>query len=507
MKHVLAQRYQARGDALTVLVLRGQPAQNVEKVRSLYGGAPLGFIAADEVTALEALTSGADEALIWPPHDDQSIHGFLDRTRLRATLRKEQELLRSSLVHNEKLAALGTLVAGVAHEISNPLTALQLSVEAFRGFLEPVLAGAQEVARLARRGAGATASEMDEVMQLSENGAPLTEGDELLGEIVHAVKSIANVVRDLRVFARSDSDSEAAQMVQVPNLVDQALRLVGREITSHGHIERDYGPDVPAIVAPPGKLTQVIINVLVNAAHAIREIERPVHRVRITTRTDGEYIAISVSDTGPGISPESLDRIFDPFFTTKRPGVGTGLGLPISRSIVQQLSGDLIVESVHGEGATFVILIPVPDEEMVRKSMDSLTPIAPFRRDKRPNVLLVDDDERILRAYARALAPTCNVLLASDGQEAIDLLRSGSPVDIIVTEMLMPEMDGEALHRWLRKERPELAERTVFVTAEATLIRYQSFLSSLQNPVLLKPVSTASLRDAINRVVEHEPAL
>ena len=124
-------------------------------------------------------------------------------------------------------------------------------------------------------------------------------------------------------------------MCGVEEIVDHALRLVGRELFHHALLERDYAPDLPKLVVPRNRVTQVMVNVLINAAHAIREVERPAHRMRIRARADDEFVAIGVSDTGPGIPPESLGRIFDPFFTTKRQELGTGLGLPISRSILR----------------------------------------------------------------------------------------------------------------------------------------------------------------------------
>jgi CheY-like chemotaxis protein len=248
----------------------------------------------------------------------------------------------------------------------------------------------------------------------------------------------------------------------------------------------------------------VLINTLVNAAHAIREIERPSHHVRISTRSDSEHVAISIADTGPGIAPEALDHIFDPFFTTKRVGAGTGLGLSISRSIMQDLGGDLLVTSVHGEGATFILLIPVADKaDFLQAMRGSTASVAPPKHRERPSVLFVDDDQKVLRAYSRAFGRTCNVLLASDGQEAIDLLRSGSAPDAIVTELALPELDGAALYSWISRERPGLARRTIFVTADSTTERYRSFLSELGNPLLLKPVNAANLLDAINAAVQH----
>ncbi len=500
---ILRDRYES--EDLCVLLLPTPAEHAIREARSQFGGAPLGFVALDEVVALEAVSNGADEVLVWPARDDTAIHGFFDRTKLRARLRKEQEQSSAAVAHAEKLAALGTLVAGVAHEINNPLTVLQLSVEACTSLMKPLTNVAHELKVLSVRGGGATAEQVRTLFELSQTGAPQREGKELLDEMLAAATSIAEVVRDLRIFARSDGDREAPELVDVNDVIDQALRLVGREVEAAGHIERDYSSELPRLVVPQGRLTQVLINILVNASHAIREVERPVHRVRISTRADEEFVAISISDTGPGIAPDAVERIFDPFFTTKRAGYGTGLGLSISKSIMRGLGGDLIVESVHGTGATFIAFVPIPDHATIREAyLHARGPSQHPRAVERRNVLVVDNDERILKAYARVLGRSCNVMIASDGQEAIDLLRSGSKADALVTELSLPDVDGQSLFEWLQQKEPALAERTVFVAAEATRERYKTFLGCVNNRVLTKPITASTLLMALNETVRAE---
>jgi signal transduction histidine kinase/ActR/RegA family two-component response regulator len=464
----LADRYATQHTS--VELVQGAPNDVVPCIRQRVGGAPLGFVAIDEVAALEALSCGADEVMVWPALDERAIHGFFDRIRLRASLRKGQERSRASMVHAEKLSALGTLVAGIAHEINNPLMALQLSIEAS--------------------------------MSNAANGTPRVDGRELLEEMLSASSAIASVVRDLRVFARADGDQEETRIIDTNDVVEQALRLVGREISTVGHIERDYSQALPRVVVPHGRLIQVLVNVLINAAHAINDVTREAHRVRVTTRADAEYVAISISDTGPGIASETLSHIFDPFFTTKRSGLGTGLGLSISRSLMRELGGDLIVESVHGSGATFIALVPLPDHATMRaaylkdREVGARQPL-----NKRYSLLVVDEDERILKAYVRMLSSSCDVLTARDGQEAIELLSSGSCPDALVTELSLPELDGEQLFEWLRRERPQLASRTVFVSAETTREEHRQFLEETGHRALTKPVSANQLWEALASLV------
>ena len=496
----LADRYATHDTQ--IVVVDGPASEFLPRLRERVGGAPLGFVAIDEVMALEALSYGADEVLVWPALDDRAIHGFFDRTQLRASLRRGQEQNRAAMVHAEKLSALGTLVAGVAHEINNPLMALQLSIEACMSLMTPLTNVVHELNVWSNRGWGATPEQVQMLYDLALTGAPRVEGRQLLEEMLVASSAIGSVVKDLRVFARADGDREEAQMLDANDVVDQALRLVGREIGMVAHIERDYARALPRVVVPHGRLTQVLVNILINAAHAINDVQREVHRVRVTTRADTEYVAISISDTGPGIASEALSHIFDPFFTTKRSGLGTGLGLSISRSIMRDLGGDLIVESVHGSGATFIALLPLPDHATMRKAYLQNRDAAVRRPlSKRHTVLVVDDDQRILKAYARMLASSCDVIMASDGQEAIDLLSSGSTPDAVVTELSLPDVDGRALFEWLRRERPALAARTVFVTSEATRERYKAFLADALNGTLTKPVSANELWAALANLV------
>ncbi|HVY26421.1 MAG TPA: ATP-binding protein [Polyangiaceae bacterium] len=502
LRGTLADRFES--EDIRVELVSGPPAEVLSNARRQMGGAPIGFVVDDEVSALEALTAGADEVLIWPPRDDSAIQGFFDRVKLRATLRRGQERANAALVHAEKLTALGTLVAGVAHEINNPLTALQLGIEASANLLSPLAKVASELEMWASRGWGATPEQIQTLHALVDSGASPQEGRQLLDEMLGAIASIANIVRDLRIFARSDAGREEAQLLDVSDVIDQALRLAGREINVLARIERDYARDLPRVLVPHGRLTQVLVNVLANAAQAIREVERPAHRVRIVTRSDGENVAISISDTGPGIAPHILEHIFDPFFTTKRAGYGTGLGLSISRSIMYDLGGDLIVESVHGSGATFILLLPIPDYASVRRAYLRQRTVTATRSQPAPKrtVLVVDDDDRVLSAYARALGRSCDVLMASDGREAVELLSSGSQPDAIVCELALPELDGKALLEWLERERPELARRTVFVSSETTQQQYEDFVGQLANCVLTKPVSAGALLTALNEVAD-----
>jgi signal transduction histidine kinase/CheY-like chemotaxis protein len=489
------------GSPITLRVLDGFPGDGVARERSAGVREPLGVITRTEAEAFAAIAAGADDARVVDGLDLPGFIAFLDRVGLRARHRRETENRQAAIAHSEKLAALGTVVAGVAHEINNPLGVVILDVESVRSNVEPLLRAQEEIFRLAQRGTSATRDEVAILAEIAQTGtAPVdVRGD--LDDVDAALRTITDVVRDLRILARAEAE-EKTEPVYLPDLVDQVLRIVGKQITSIAALERDYGADVPTLLLPRSRVTQVLTNLLINAAHAIAEVRRPMHRVRISIRCDAEAIALSISDSGPGIAPEIVERIFDPFFTTKRVDRatgGTGLGLSISRSILHDLSGDLIVESVHGEGATFIAMIPTERRRVERPRLHTGTSVAPPMA--RSSVLVVEDEEALLRGLATALRRRFHVLLASDGQEAIDLLTSGSKPDAILCDLALPVLNGFQLYEWLLQNYPDLARHTVFMTANVTDEGASKFIARVDKPVIEKPVTRERLLSVLDRVM------
>lgn len=487
----------------------GSAHRAVSSVRERLGGAPIGYVAVDAASELEALAAGADDTLVVPRSGSPpALEGFVARVRLRARLRGEQWALRAAAAHTEKLAALGVVVAGVAHEINNPSAAVMFSLEYLSRSLPPLVEVAARLEALAKAGSGADSAEVRRLAELAISRGPAAENLEVIGEISTAMRVIGDIVRDLRVFSRT-GDDETNEVVDVHAVVDQVLRSLRGEIGAQALIERDFTSASPVVFLPRSRLVQVITNVLINASHAMRDIERPVHRLRISTRVDGEAVVVSISDTGPGIRPEVLERIFEPFYTTKARGVGTGLGLSVSREIAQRLGGALFAESELGEGSTFALLVPLaPASEVSRARAASLAPaVAP----NRGRVLLVDDDERVLRSCARLLGESYDVLVASDGAEAIAMLESGSTADVVVTDVAMPDVGGRELHRWLLAERPALAAATIFVTAAVRADDVSDASDpSASVPVLEKPlehdVLSKAVADCLRRREANRPA-
>jgi signal transduction histidine kinase len=252
-----------------------------------------------------------------------------DITALRG-LQQERDGLIVRLLEQEKLATIGTLAAGVGHEINNPLACTLLSLEVLRRMLAEATATA-DLAEWVTRAEGARA-------------------DCLSGAL-----RIRDIASELRDFGRPDTDQRTA--VPVVEALERALRMAAHQIEPRAAIVRSFG-DVPLVMACPGRLEQVFLNLLLNAAHAIGKGDPTHHRITIATYLDGDRVCASIADTGAGILPEHLPRLFEPFFTTKPSNLGTGLGLAICRDIVRRHHGEIAVESTVGEGTKFVVGLP-----------------------------------------------------------------------------------------------------------------------------------------------------
>jgi two-component system NtrC family sensor kinase len=502
----LSARRDGAGLAIETIVAHDSATNAIPRLRSAGATGPLGMVARTEAEAFAAVAAGADDACAIDGLDLARLVAFIDRVALRTMQRREAENRHTLAVQAEKLAALGAVVAGVAHEINNPLGIVILNVESTRTNVESILRAQEEVVRLAERRTGVPSEDLLRIVNSSTSNVTFADVRADLDDVTTALQTIADVVRDLRIFARAGG-SEKAEPIYLPDLVDQVLRIVGKQITSVAALERDYGADVPELLLPRSRLTQVLTNLLINAAHAIDEVRRPMHRVRISIRHDNEAVALSITDTGPGIAPDIVERIFDPFFTTKRGDRevgGSGLGLSISRSILHDLGGDLIVESVHGAGATFIAVSPTEGRRVTRQARypNLLANVPP---NGRSSVLVVEDEESLLRSFAAALRQRFHVLLAADGREAIDLLESGSAPDAVLCDVNMPVLNGFELYEWLLEHRPMLARHVLFITANATDQMASDFFARNEKPVLEKPVTRERLLATMDRVVTGSP--
>jgi CheY-like chemotaxis protein len=241
--------------------------------------------------------------------------------------------------------------------------------------------------------------------------------------------------------------------------------------------------------ADEGRLEQVILNLLLTAAHALPESQRATNEIRVCVRPGAEGNAVlEVTDNGEGISPDVVPRIFDPFFTTKPPGKGTGLGLSICHGIIASLGGQITVHSIVGEGTTFRVSLPTTDARKGESPPPSNdTPAAPGVR--RARVLVVDDEVQLANTLRELLASEHHVVATTSGADALTAIRSGEDFDVVLCDLMMPGMDGMELYEHIRMERPGLERRIVFMTGGAFTATAAEFLGSIENRRVEKPFS------------------
>jgi CheY-like chemotaxis protein/two-component sensor histidine kinase len=300
---------------------------------------------------------------------------------------------------------------------------------------------------------------------------------------------VREIVRDLKTFSRGDDD--AKELVDVRRVLQSALALAANELRHRAQLEIALSP-APPVLASEHRLGQVFLNLVINAAQAIPEGRAGEHRIRAATGADPDGRAlVEIADTGSGIPPEVLPRIFDPFFTTKPVGVGTGLGLAICHSIVAALGGEITVETQVGRGTTFRVFLPAAESRPAAQTELAPSP-APRRRAR---ILVVDDEPLVGRAVQRILAPH-EVVACTSGAAALAQLSSG-PFDLVLCDLMMPEMTGIELHARLAAEAPEVAQRIVFLTGGAFTADAREFLDRVPNACLEKPFEPEALRAAV----------
>jgi PAS domain S-box-containing protein len=394
--------------------------------------------------------------------DDQGKPVRMIGSMMDLTERRE---LQARLALADRMASVGTLAAGVAHEINNPLAYVVANLEA----------AAAEIGKL----------------------APTSRALEALAEAKEGSERVRKIVQDLKTFSRADDDSR--ERVDLKSVVVSSLDLAMNEIRHRARLVRDLG-DAPRVDANAGKLGQVVVNLLVNAAQAIPEGDADKHEIRVTTRTAADgHAVLEVRDTGPGMPPEIRRRIFDPFYTTKPVGEGTGLGLTICHGIVSALGGSIEVESTVGAGAIFRVTLP-PSSVTDRASRPSAAPVS-TETERRGRVLVVVDEPLIGKSVQLLLSTRHDVVPLTSAREAYDRILSGERWDAVLCDLMMPEMTGMDLYERVEQRMPELARKMVFLTGGAFTPRARAFLERGRNPRVEKPFDEETLLAAIATVM------
>jgi two-component system cell cycle sensor histidine kinase/response regulator CckA len=383
----------------------------------------------------------------------------------------ERKRAQMELVQSTRLASVGTLAAGVAHEINNPLTYVISNLDLV----------SEDLKRLRNVIPAGRLADLVEMTNDARTGA----------------ESVRKIVRGLKMFSRADEERRVT--LDVKAAIDVSVEMAHNEIRHRARLVKDYGP-VPMVSADEGRLGQVFINLLVNAAQAIPEGNVDANEIRVSTRTSATGCAvIEVRDTGAGIPPEVLGRIFDPFFTTKPIGIGTGLGLSICHGLVRELGGELQVESKLHEGTVFRMTLP-PATEYRPEVLEPTTIDAPAAAG-RARVLIVDDDENVAEVVRRLLSREHDVTVVHDGRSGLDLVVAGESFDIILCDLMMPTMTGMTFHAELSVLAPALIERVVFISGGAFSPGAGAFLDAVPNRRLEKPFDHRALRVLVREFV------
>ncbi len=374
---------------------------------------------------------------------------------------------RAQLQMTDRLAAMGTIAAGVAHEINNPLAFVLSNLEFLLEELSP-----DALARL-----DLDATEVREALTAAHRGS----------------ERVRLIVQDLRSFSRTDGDS--FRPVDVNQLITSAVAMLDNEVRHHARVVLALG-DVPRVEANEAKLGQVFLNLVHNAAQAIPPGHASENTITVRSGTDARgHVVVSVQDTGQGIELRHRERIFDAFFTTKPVGVGTGLGLSICHQVVSKLGGQITVESVVGAGTTFRVSLPPsqrPDTEPDASAPEAGD--APRRR-----VLVIDDEVEVGQSVRRILRRRHDVDVVQRADVALRLLDT-TPFDVILCDVMMPEMTGMEFYERLGALHPELLGSVVFMSGGAFSPEAREFLKAQRGPTLEKPFETRALRKLIDEV-------
>lgn len=370
----------------------------------------------------------------------------------------DKRRLQDQLIQSEKMSAIGQLIAGVAHDLNNPLA----SVIGFSDFLA----------------------------EASEVPAALLEP---LQVIRQEAERAATIVKNLLSFARTQEGVRELQPIKP--ILESTLALLRNQLMAHKvEATLETEPDLPELEVSANQIKQVFVNLINNAAQAIASDKRS-GRIWISAKRWLDGVSVSVADNGPGIPDEIAQHVFEPFFTTKREGEGTGLGLSICQGIVKEHGGRMTLDTRSGAGVTFTVELPggshAPRPSQV---LEAIVETPPLR------ILVVDDEPHILY-YMRSTLESWGhtVEVATDGAYALERILA-DPFDAIICDLRMPHLGGREMYHRLAQQNPQAAQRIIFATGDTVRGDTLHFLETLGRPYLHKPFTLAELRRMLGRV-------
>jgi PAS domain S-box-containing protein len=389
------------------------------------------------------------------------VTGIVDLTepkRAQAEIARQRE----ALVHSEKLTALGSLLAGVAHELNNPLSVVV--------------------------GQAAMLQELCDDASLAGRAE----------KIRRAAERCARIVKTFLAMARRRPPEVSA--IDLNGVIEASIDLVAYSLrTTDVTLGLELGAGLPRIMADADQLNQVVTNLVVNAQQAL--LDRPVPRnLSIATRFDAgrDEVVMTVADNGPGVPADIRPRIFEPFYTTKPTGVGTGVGLSMCQGVVESHGGRISVEDTPGGGATFVVVFPARAAVVAAKNVAPLPAAMPTTSGR---ILVVDDEPEMAQMLAEILERVGHsVQTAGDGQEALDRLAEDR-FDLILSDLRMPVLDGPGLYQAVARQHPDLLRRLMFITGDTLAPHVTAFLSNTPVNCIEKPLNPKAVQEAVERAL------
>jgi two-component system, cell cycle sensor histidine kinase and response regulator CckA len=382
----------------------------------------------------------------------------------------EQRRLQRQLELIDRLSSVGTVAAGIAHEINNPLTLVSTNLQS-------------------------AVEQVHEHQNELVNASWTKDVESALVEAQTGAQHVAKIVADLRSFARPAPDS--SRVTDIRRVIESSIAIAGHEIRAKARVFTEFsGP--ATVLADETRLSQVFVNLLMNAAQAIASGRSEENEIRVITSADPRgRVAVEIRDTGSGMTEDVLKRAFDPFFTTKEGGHGTGLGLGICHGIVTSLGGEISAESQAGKGSTFRVVLPAAPAE-------APAPPELLEEDTRgvsARILVIDDEPMIRSAFGRSLSRDHTLTTPDSARDALELLEHGARFDVILCNVMMPEPTGMDVYDQVLRIDPDQARRMIFMTGGAFDTRSIEFLACLSNLRLEKPFSGSDVRRRVRDLV------
>jgi two-component system NtrC family sensor kinase len=468
-RYVLANRFMAERLGIPLSDLVGHTPEEVLTPESLAEAREIDGIVAEtrephvRDSVFETLDGPMNALTVrFPVYDDDGELAYIGGVVLDTTQQKqaEEELKRSreALYQSEKMSAMGSMLAGVSHELNNPLVIV-----------------------------------VGEAILLEEEAEGTGFADSA-ARIRRAADRCSRIVQTFLAMARQKKPER--NELNVNEAVAAAVELTAYGMRSNGvEVTCELAAELPPVLADADQIQQVVINLLINAQQALQEQGQP-RSIFVQTRCTNDAVCVRVSDNGPGVTAEIARRIFDPFFTTKPQGSGTGIGLSYSQGVIEAHGGKLsLVEG--GRGAVFEVMLPV--DPTAGKTAAEEVPGSTAAGAGR--ALVVDDEPELAEMIARFLSREgFEVEVTASGRDALDRLGRGA-FDLILSDLRMPDVDGPALHRWLAENRPEMLERLGFLTGDTLGPAAVRFLDEAARPVGEKPFTRETLRALVGRIL------